>query len=50
MPELIESFDAEKGHAQVEEAFGNVDVDAWDLPALWSSRLTVCANTWVLES
>src|SRR5215470_11593687 len=32
--ELIESFDAENGPAQVEEVFGNVEVDRWDLPAL----------------
>lgn len=34
-PELIESFDAENGPAQVEEVFGNVEVDLWNLPALW---------------
>ena len=34
-PEPIESFDAENGPAQVEEIFGNVEVDRWDLPAPW---------------
>ena len=33
-PELIESFDAENGPAQVEEVFGSVEIDRWDLPAL----------------